>query len=240
MGKKPCRDSPLGNPPYPGTLASEGANWPVYITTTYNQSLIETYNFARYGATVDNVLIPHLSDFVQQLQGGFLRHFNDQDDARRNPSNSLFATFFGVNDVIAGLELEGEDKVATLFDKEFKTYASLVDKVRVCHQSFRGLYLLPPKLYGIGARNFLFMNAPPVERTPHGYPAFGIAAEAWNARLVDMANNLSKTCHDTTVFQFDTHSFFNQVIDQPRSFPETALYKNTTEYCAMYADGTKN
>ncbi len=95
------------------------------------------------------------------------------------------------------------------------------------------------KLYHSGARNFLFMNAPPIDRTPYGIPAQGLAAEYFNARLVEKASNFSATYPDTNVFQFDTHSFFNTVIDQPQSFPETALYRNTTKHCLKYVGGTK-
>lgn len=83
------------------------------------------------------------------------------------------------------------------------------------------------------------MNSPPIERTPYGYPAQGPATRYFNARLHEKASNFSSTYPDTMVFQFDTNNFFNKVIDKPRSFPETALYKNTTKHCLKYAGGTK-
>jgi hypothetical protein len=37
------------------------------------------------------------------------------------------------------------------------------------------------------------------------------------------------------VFTIDTNKYFTEVLNNPASFPQTALYKNTTAYCDAYA-----
>lgn len=136
-GQQPCSELPLGNPPYPLGTASDQVNWPVYLTLEYNQSVIQTYNFARGGATIDNVLIPHGSDFVHQLREGFLPVHVDEERAKWNASTSLFAIFFGMNDVLLGLQQYDEQEIPWLFNQEFITYASLIDQVSTAINSLQ-------------------------------------------------------------------------------------------------------
>ena len=57
---QPSLGNPLGNPPYPGYTSSNGPNWVDYLTVKYNQSLVETYNIAFGGATIDSDLVAPL------------------------------------------------------------------------------------------------------------------------------------------------------------------------------------
>ena len=132
--------------------------------------------------------------------------------------DTLFAAFFGINDVgNAYYRTNSSD----IFAAEFKEYAALVDI-----------------MYQTGARNFLFLNTPPVDRSPLT-AAQGAASQAlektaiaaWNANVTALAANLTKTYKDATTFVFDTNAAFTQVLDNPDSHPETAQYQNTTGYC---------
>jgi hypothetical protein len=136
-GPQPCPKFPLGNPPYPLGTASDQVNWPVYITIEYNRSVIETYNFARVGATVDRTLIPHGSDFVHQFREGFLPIHADAERAKWDAPTSLFAVFFGMNDVLLGLEQYDKQEIPWLFDQDFITYASLIEEVSISIRSFQ-------------------------------------------------------------------------------------------------------
>ncbi len=136
-GRQPCSEFPLGNPSYPLGTASDQINWPVYLTIEYNQSVIETYNFARVGATIDHALIPHGSSFVHQLRKGFLTVHADEEGAKWDASTTLFAIFFGMNDVLLGLEQYDKQEIPWLFDQEFITYASLIEKVSPVIHSFQ-------------------------------------------------------------------------------------------------------
>jgi len=99
------------------------------------------------------------------------------------------------------------------------------------------------QLYSDGARNFLFMNVPPVDRAPNGLEMSqsNRTAEAayiarFNFRLGALAWNLITWHPDTTVFQFDTNYLFTKVLNNPAEFPETARYRNTTNYCLAYME----
>ena len=85
------------------------------------------------------------------------------------------------------------------------------------------------------------MNVPPIDRAPISLN-FGVAQRqdlaSWiarfNFRLGALASNLAKRDPDATVFQFNTEDLFSRVLDNPRQFPETAGYQNTTDYCVAY------
>lgn len=53
----PSPTNPLGNPGYPGWTSANGPNWVGYLTVKYNDSLLQTYNLADGGATVDADLV---------------------------------------------------------------------------------------------------------------------------------------------------------------------------------------
>ncbi|KAI4207919.1 MAG: hypothetical protein LQ346_000256 [Caloplaca aetnensis] len=149
-GAQPSPDNPLGNPAYPGATSSNGPNYVDFLTTTYNQSFIETFNLGYGGATIDPSLIgsPYgyiVQSFRQQVQDEFLPTYATNSGVAWSGSNSLFTVFFGINDVI----LSYGQRDSTLNYLLIKSYESLV------HQ-----------LYAAGARNFLFMNVPPIDRSP--------------------------------------------------------------------------
>jgi len=58
--------------------------------------------------------------------------------------------------------------------------------------------------------------------------------QQWNIRLQRLVNDIGSKYSDISVFLFDLHSLFEQVLDDPRSFPQTAHYRNTTNNCNEY------
>jgi phospholipase/lecithinase/hemolysin len=200
------------------------------MTTTYNATFLETVNLAYGGATVDSKLVvpylPTVLSLKDQIQGEYLpvyaihpSFFPWQAD------DTLFATFIGINDV-GNAYMEANSSL--VFSLVFREYASLVDQ-----------------LYVSGARNFLFLNVPPVNRSPltagYGPSAQALQATdiaAYNANLTHLAANLSATYPDAFTYVFDTNAIFTQVLDDPCSHPETCAYKNTTDYCFYYENGT--
>ena len=101
------------------------------------------------------------------------------------------------------------------------------------------------KVYAVGARNFLFLNVPPVERAPVTLE-YGVndevvecaAIREWNRRLIKVVRQLREKHRDVTIFALDTYAIFNAVLNNPKVFPQTAGYRNTTSYCEAYANGT--
>lgn len=212
-----------------GYTSSNGPNWVDYITTTYNKSFIETINLAYGGATVDAALVeaylPTVLSVKQQVQDEYLPTYASSPSFFPwKTDDTLFAVFIGINDVGNSYAA----KNASLQPIIFEEYAGLVDQ-----------------LYTSGARNFLFLNVPPVNRSPltvaAGASSQALEAEAiaeWNARVYLLSKNLTHAHRDVTSFVFDTNSLFNRVLDYPCVSPITCPYQNTTDYCVAYENGT--
>ncbi|KAB2572160.1 Lipase GDSL [Lasiodiplodia theobromae] len=226
---QPSAENPFGNPTYPGWTSSNGPNWVGYLTYKYNASLLQTYNLAYGGATVDSDLVAPYADTVislkQQIQDEYLPKYG-ADGASKvwQSDNTLFSVWIGINDV--GNSYWSQN--STLIDAIFTEYSGLVDQ-----------------LYTSGARNFLFLNVPPLERTPlttgQGSDSINLEKPAvvdFNDRISNLASSLQEKHTDATVFQFDAHTLFNKILDDPSSYTQTAGLKNTTGYCADYENGT--
>ncbi|KAL8718971.1 MAG: hypothetical protein Q9225_003964 [Loekoesia sp. 1 TL-2023] len=130
-GTQPNPENPLGNPAYPGATSADGPNYVDFLTTTYNQSFIETFNLGYGGATIDPSLVgsPYgliVQSFRQQVQEEFLPTYARHSGVDWSGSNTLFTVFFGINDVI----LSYGQRNSTLNFLLIKSYESLVHQVR--------------------------------------------------------------------------------------------------------------
>ncbi|CAK3950086.1 carbohydrate esterase family 16 [Lecanosticta acicola] len=227
---QPSEVNPLGNPTYPGYTSSNGPNWVDFLTTTWNKTLVETVNLAYGGATVDAALIPQYLPTVLSLKQQVDGEYGPTYASRPGffpwqPENTLFAVWIGINDINNAYHWANKSEV---FDLDIKEYAGLVDT-----------------LYCNGARNFLFLNVPPIDRSPstitNGASSPSIQRtdiSEWNRNVSRIASNLSSTYQDATTFVFDTNKLFNQVLDDPCSYEATCAYKDTSDYCASYENGT--
>jgi len=178
------------------------------------------------GATVDSNPVTTRS-FKGQVQQTYLPKYSEKSVIPWASHDTLFSMFFGINDV--GGDYRTDD--ATLGSKIFDVYSSLVDE-----------------LYQTGARNFLFLNVPPLDRSPwmtHGGPKWPGAPSYYqadiadfNLRLVEMANNFTRTYPDVTAFIFDTHAIFSRVLNDPCNYRQTCPLRNTTDYCEQYSMNT--
>jgi phospholipase/lecithinase/hemolysin len=224
---QPSAANPFGNPTYPGWTSSNGPNWVGFLTTTYNQSKILTYNLAYGGATVDSALVtpyaPTVISMKDQVQTQYLPIYGSHPStAPWTASSSLFAFFIGINDVGNSWWLNN----ATLYDTIFSEYAGLLNQI-----------------YDTGARNFLFLSVPPVNLSPlilnqadDGYAKEheGYVIADWNSRLANMTSQFKATHKGVETFIFDTNALFSKVIQDPKSYPQTAGLKNVTAFCDAY------
>ncbi|TVY75754.1 Acetylesterase [Lachnellula suecica] len=227
-GTQPTPTNPLGNPTYPGYTSSNGPNWVDYLTVEYNASKILTYNLAYGGATMNSTLVapyePTVSSIADQVVNEWLPTYASKPStAPWSSDNTLFAIFDGIND-IGNSYYNGVAATTTLNAQIFANFHDLVNK-----------------LYNAGARNFAFLNVPPVDRSPGTlvYNADAQAMEkadiaAWSTSLTNMTKTLKKEKPDANFFYVDANALFTEVLDKPSSFPQTALYKNTTGYCVDY------
>lgn len=224
---QPNPSNPIGNPPYPGYTSSNGPNWVDFLTTTYNQSQILTYNLAYGGATVDSALVapyqPTVISMRNQVQTQFLPVYGSPPaSAPWTAESSLFAFWIGINDVGNSWYLNN----TTLYDAIFSVYSDLLDQI-----------------YASGARNFLFLNVPPVNLSPlilnqndNGYASEyeGKTIADWNQRVAFMAGAFEANHIGVTAFIYDTNALFTKVIKDPKSVEQTSVYMNVTGFCAAY------
>ncbi|KAI1458822.1 carbohydrate esterase family 16 protein [Annulohypoxylon moriforme] len=236
---QPSATNPLGNPAYPGYTSSNGPNWVDFLTVKHNASHLQTYNFAYGGATVDSALVkpyqPTVLSVKQQVEDEFVPGYTGSSP--KAPSapkwtgkDSVFAFWIGINDV-GNSYGSGAESSSALYTKVFDVYTDQVNK-----------------LYDSGARNFVFINVPPVDRSPltvgqgkNSVDTEKAAIADWNKRVSDTAAALKKDHTDeVNVWVYDSNKSFGEVLDKPSSYEQTAGLKNTTNFCNAYQNGTPN
>jgi len=199
-----------------------------YLTTFYNDSLILTYNLASGGATVDSTLVRPYADTVlsiqDQVEENYLPKYGDADFW--DPSSTLFAFWIGINDVGNAYGWSNNTS-GEVFDSIFSQYSQSIDKV-----------------VRTGARNFVLLNLPPVQKTPltsqqaatnpEIVPREEAAVKDWNNRIDTLASDLQEKNPGVTTMVFDSYSVFSKVLDNPGAYTQTAGYKNLTGYCTLY------
>ena len=155
-GAHPSETNPLGNPPYPGDTYSGGPTWVKhlistlsikvgYLATEYNQSPILAYDYAVPGATVQGL--------KWQVKEWFLPHAAQKPTwAPWTSDNSLFciSSLFFVLRVVIWI---GINDMGIGFDPQ---------------QQLKMLFKAQNLVYDAGARNFVFFNVPPTDRSPAG------------------------------------------------------------------------
>ena len=198
-----------------------------------------TYNLAYGGATVDSDLVapykPTVLSVKNQVLDEFVTGYTSLGPSKApqapgapqwHGNDSLFAIWVGINDVGNSFS-QGADATTTLNRRIFNVYSGLVNT-----------------LYTTGARNFVFLTVPPVDRSPlavgNGKSSQALEKKdiaAFNALLKsDLATDFQAKNSDVNVWVVDTAIPFNAVLDAPASFPQTSGLKNTTGFCEAYAE----
>lgn len=218
-GVQPSKENPIGNPEFPGETSCNGINYIGYLTAKYNQSFIKTYNLALGGATVDSsIVVPFYyfewNDFSHRIQVFAEHYITDGAGKGWRPNNTLFSMFYGINDLI------GFHKSVHTLDELFGIYERNI-----------------LELYDLSARNFLVMNVPPMDESPHWKISMhndSASIEDFNAQIQAMVRRLRKTRSDINLFEYDVHGLVTRVISDPTRVSHTSGYKNTTGYCDEY------
>lgn len=223
----PSKSNPLGNPPYPGWTSSNGPNWVGYLTTKHNDSTLLTYNLAYGGATVDSALVepwqPAVLSLSDQVKDLFLPNYANA--SFWEAESTIFGIWIGINDV-GNSFWGGEEETGPLYEQIFEVYAGLVGD-----------------LYEAGARNFVFMNVPSIERSPltveQGEEAVELEAaalETFNSLIERLAGELASEKEGVSVWLYDTYKTFSEVLNDPAAYSATEGLKDTTTYCEEYQE----
>ncbi|KDQ26465.1 carbohydrate esterase family 16 protein [Pleurotus ostreatus PC15] len=207
-GAIPSLANPIGNPPFPGFTATGGANWVGFGTTTFNKSKIFTYNYAYGGATIDANLVapytPTVISLTQQVDQFLTTVANKPPSTPWTSANSLFSVFIGINDIGNSYYLSG-DRAAfsdTLLNAEF----ALVEK------------LVP--------RNFLFVNVPPIDRSPlvrtlpdnHARLAEKTVIQGFNSKLAAKIAAFKANHTGVETYTWDSSATFTRILDSPTTY----------------------
>ncbi|KAI9373908.1 hypothetical protein BJX61DRAFT_551898 [Aspergillus egyptiacus] len=206
---QPSLGNPMENPRLGSGTAADSINWVGYLATVYNSTPVLSYNHAVYGATVDNSIAPNVpGDLVHQVSHSFEPHYCGSGSGSNPiwaPDAALFSLWFGINDIYrVYLEPNASDKVAFVMESYFR----LVDK-----------------LYDCGARDFLIMNVPPVDRSPKilqleawKRPLFKKVLDEFNAQLAAAVMRWTSAHPESEMALYDTWSFMTEVLDCPQEY----------------------
>ncbi|EJU00788.1 hypothetical protein DACRYDRAFT_108846 [Dacryopinax primogenitus] len=216
--------------PDPGYTASDGLNWVQYLRGTYNVTYTKVYNLAYGGATTDSYLVtpylPTVQSFVEQVSLWDQYFSPPPSVVPWTSNNTLFTVFIGINDVGNAWQTNNLNQSQPVF------FSLLMDRY----------FQQVNNLYERGARNFLFLNVPPIDRAPLFLAQGNATAMAvqsaislYNTYLMNRINAMQYLYPDLgSVVVYDTNTLFNTLLDNAGVF----LFSNITGYCGDYANGT--
>ncbi|KAG8995939.1 hypothetical protein FRB90_012867 [Tulasnella sp. 427] len=210
---KPNDANVFGNPPYPGyTACGSVTNWIDEMVVSYNESKIYAYNFAYGGATIDaNIVAPYTSTVLSMTDqmNEFLNNVASKPSyAPWTSANSLFSFFIGINDV-SGTWWKSSDPTAYT-DTLLTAYFALVQKA-----------------YDAGARNFLFINVPCVERSPYALSLGSTTAVTiplrtaindYNTKLAAKITSWTFGLSGVKTWYYDSNTMLGKILDNPTSY----------------------
>ncbi|ESK90174.1 carbohydrate esterase family 16 protein [Moniliophthora roreri MCA 2997] len=210
-GTAPSIGNEFGNPPFPGwTSTGNLENWIDFNTANFNKSLILTYNFAYGGATIDANLVKPYDPSVRSLIDQVNIFLNSVGKPSVNvpwtSKNALFSIWIGIND-IGNSYYQSGDRGAfsdTLLNAD-----------------------------DAGARNFLFLNVPPVERSPlmlsqskDAQTLESTVISGFNSRLATKIASFKSNHSGVTTYLYDSYAGFAKILDNPTSYG----FKDATSY----------
>ncbi|KAJ9165264.1 Carbohydrate esterase family 16 protein [Coniochaeta hoffmannii] len=226
---KPSPSNPLGNPPLPGWTASGGLNWVGFLASQLNKSTLLTYNFAYGGATTAADLVtPYaptvlsLVDQVSQFSGSIASH---PSYAPWTAADTLVGVWIGVNDV----------------GNSYWTANETVLLGKIMDRYFAQLQIA----YDAGARNFVLLSVPPIDKTPMmlAQSADARTLEAaviaeYNALLASRLAAFSAANPGVTAKVVDTSVPFNAAIDNPTAYgaPDATCFNADGNSCLWFND----
>lgn len=101
--------------------------WSQYLTTNYNETFVKLFNLASSASTIDHNIDPSPiggSSFRQEVDKWLPKYGNGQGGWVAD--NSLFLSWFGVNDVMA---LYAKSNASAYIDALTESYVGSAEKV---------------------------------------------------------------------------------------------------------------
>ncbi|KAJ5171352.1 Esterase SGNH hydrolase-type [Penicillium coprophilum] len=210
--------------------AEGGPNWVQYLThcgihkglTSPQRCKKQLWDFAFAGADISTEYTPLHHNFTVSLvdQINQFKQYGHPALQRDLPAfkqdQTLIALWIGINDI----------NDSAKYGVDFPTfYQNLTDI----------LFESVETLYSLGYRSYLFMNLPPLDRTPGNQaknnPSPNATQVGWyNAALADHAAAFAEEHKEAQVMLFDAHARLTAMLDEPYKYGIV----NTTNFCAGY------
>ncbi|KAH7145375.1 putative lysophospholipase A [Dactylonectria estremocensis] len=216
---------------FTGTSAG-GPNWIEYISKCGLQSgltlpsacRVQLWDFAFAGADISEKFTPlhhsYTVPMVNQTQQ-YLTWAEPVLKTQMDKSKALVAIWIGINDI----------SDSKLYDVNLpELYDSMIE--------FMFESSVKP-LYKAGYHNYLFINLPPIHRSPSyvnkAQPSLNATMiEWWNSRLSKYSSQFFRDHKSATTLVYDSFSFLNNVLDNPSNYEIT----NTSSFCPGYNNET--
>ncbi|KAJ4377341.1 hypothetical protein N0V83_000166 [Neocucurbitaria cava] len=207
--------------------AEGGPNWVEFLTncgtkkglTDPQTCKVQLWDFAYAGAnTVSQVgFTPphwnHTVSFQKQVEQ-FEKYGNPAlETIHLKKEDSLVAVWIGINDINDLAKLRGKNASFTPLYEQVEDY----------------VFESVEKIYALGYRNFLFMNLPPLDRSPS--PSVNASlVDTFNSIQASHANAFQSSHQDATVLQYDVNTVLNKILDNHDDYG----FKKITNYCPGY------
>ncbi|PQE17017.1 carbohydrate esterase family 16 protein [Rutstroemia sp. NJR-2017a BBW] len=226
-GTKPSVSNPIGNPTFPGWTTSGGNNWIGNLLHPSSSTTLLNYNFASGGATTDaNLVTPYASTVLSLVDQVSL--FTKNLSPLPSPlssSNTLFAIWIGVNDVGNAWYASNWSSLSqTIINRYIQEAATL---------------------YAGGARNFLFLTVPPIQRTPSVLQQStsvqqqeGAAVQRYNQLLGQAVTAFKGNYTGVQTWVYDTTGPFNTALNNPTAYgaKDATCYNSDGVSCLWWND----
>lgn len=217
----PTTAHPIRNAPWEHEYDEDlDFNWVTRMTSTYNETLVTTQNFAVGGSTISVPIVVQGRAMVDQVNTDFaLLHANrSSTDAviyDWNADATLAFIWFGVNDIS---RIVGQ-KVFDMFPYEFGVQRVLMDT-----------------LYDSGVRNFMLIDAPPYDVFPvatmlTNREVYQQASIDWKKNLTTISWDHAAKHADASVFVFSSFDLYTDIFANTCSFHEICGIETRGWHC---------
>ncbi|RPD74508.1 hypothetical protein L226DRAFT_582184 [Lentinus tigrinus ALCF2SS1-7] len=178
--------------------AAGNATWVDHLQCRLGDRITAFHNFSFPGSTTEDDLETQLTKFFAK----FPPKRSPQSDPPLDPSRTSFVLHLGINDCGATDEDDLDEIVEKLLDAAHDLYVKA------------------------GARNFIFMDVIPIDRTPGAQATdsedtMRSRVEVWNESLRTRVAEFAESSSRASVFLYSTHKTLTEVLDDPEEFGYT-------------------
>ncbi|KAG4087757.1 hypothetical protein H8356DRAFT_1727902 [Neocallimastix lanati (nom. inval.)] len=190
---------------------SEGEKWPIHLAKANGMKL---WNYAVSGAVADFKIIPRKffnTSYIDEYQMFLDRMSKGKKFDSWDGQSSLFAIWLGCNEIRCIKHTQEVQKV-------YNTAINIIfDKIE--------------GMYKVGARNFLILNIPPLDKAPlkedQNYNYYRYDIFYYNEKLSEYANNFFYRHPDTNIILYNANEQYNYVL---LNYQEFGLFTGNTPW----------